>query len=215
MKKIIFTLAIFLGFGLSSVEAKGNGANNSESNVRTIKSPRFARPLIEKWIEEYAKTEPGVTFQIVKGSANQEDIDLNVVSDNNDNINTNGINQIIYFGETAVLPITARSSEAARLLEGKHLNAKKLKQLFFLNYHPLLCLLQRSLHLGLFYLLREFSRLLRVLEVVCVELSLTCEFLLCRLELLHMLGDLAEIIKPERSAACLAELYRIIEYLDL
>lgn len=31
------------------------------------------------------------------------------------------------------LPITARSSEAARLLEGKHLNAKKLKQLFFLN----------------------------------------------------------------------------------
>jgi hypothetical protein len=32
-----------------------------------------------------------------------------------------------------VLPITARSSEAARLLEGKHLNAKKLKQLFFLG----------------------------------------------------------------------------------
>jgi hypothetical protein len=32
-----------------------------------------------------------------------------------------------------VLPITARSSEAARLLEGKHLNSKKLKQLFFLN----------------------------------------------------------------------------------
>jgi hypothetical protein len=32
-----------------------------------------------------------------------------------------------------VLPITARSSEAARLLEGKHLNAKKLKQLFFLD----------------------------------------------------------------------------------
>ena len=133
MKKIIFTLAIFLGFGLSSVEAKGNGANNSENNVRTIKSPRFARPLIEKWIEEYAKTEPGVTFQIVKGSASPEDIDLNVVSNNNDNINTNGINQVIYFGETAVLPITARSSEAARLLEGKHLNAKKLKQLFFLN----------------------------------------------------------------------------------
>lgn len=131
MKKIIFTLAIFLGFGLNSVEAKGNGANNSESNVRTIKSPRFARPLIEKWIEEYSKTEPGVTFQIAKGSVNQEDIDLNIVSDNN--ASANGLNQIVYFGETAVLPITARSSEAARLLEGKRLNAKKLKQLFFLN----------------------------------------------------------------------------------
>ena len=131
MKKIIFTLAIFLGLGLNNTWAKGNGAQNSENNVRTIKSPRFARPLIEKWIEEYSKTEPGVTFQIAKGSVNQEDIDLNIVSDNN--ASANGLNQIVYFGETAVLPITARSSEAARLLEGKRLNAKKLKQLFFLN----------------------------------------------------------------------------------
>lgn len=134
MKKIIFTLAIFLGLGLNNTWARGNGANNSENNVRTIKSPRFARPLIEKWIEEYAKTEPGVTFQIVKGSANQEDIDLNIVSDNQANTQyPTPTTQIVYFGETAVLPITARSSEAARLLEGKRLNAKKLKQLFFLN----------------------------------------------------------------------------------
>ena len=133
MKKIIFTLAIFLGFGLNASFAKGNGANNSENNVRTIKSPRFARPLIEKWIEEYSKIDPGLTFQIVKGSANQNDIDLSIVSDNQANTNINSINQIVYFGETAVLPITARSSEAARLLEGKRLNAKKLKQLFFLN----------------------------------------------------------------------------------
>ena len=131
MKKIIFTLAIFLGLGLNNTWAKGNGAQNSENNVRTIKSPRFARPLIEKWIEEYSKTESGVTFQIAKGSVNQEDIDLNIVSDNN--ASANGLNQIVYFGETAVLPITARSSEAARLLEGKRLNVKKLKQLFFLN----------------------------------------------------------------------------------
>lgn len=133
MKKIIFTLAIFLGFGLNASFAKGNGTNNSENNVRTIKSPRFARPLIEKWIEEYSKIEPGLTFQIVKGSANQNDIDLSIVSDNQANTNINSINQIVYFGETAVLPITARSSEAARILEGKRLNAKKLKQLFFLN----------------------------------------------------------------------------------
>ena len=32
-----------------------------------------------------------------------------------------------------MLPITASGSEAARVLEGKHLNSKKLKQLFFLN----------------------------------------------------------------------------------
>ena len=121
-----------LSLGLSNAWAEGNGVNNTNSGVRTIKSPRFARPLVEKWIEEYAKTEPGVVFQIVKGSGNQENIDLNIVSDNQNN-STQDFSQIVYFGETAVLPITARSSEAARLLEGKHLNTKKLKQLFFLN----------------------------------------------------------------------------------
>ena len=134
MKKIVFTIALVLSLGLGSAWAEGNSNSTNETNssVRTIKSPRFARPLVEKWIEEYAKTEPGVTFQLVKGSGNQDNIDLLVSFDNQD-ADTKDFSHIIYFGETAVLPITARSSEAARLLEGKHLNAKKLKQLFFLN----------------------------------------------------------------------------------
>ena len=143
MKRIAFTIALVLSLGLGSASAEENSVNGTNSSVRNIKSPRFARPLVEKWIEEYAKTEPGVEFQIVKGSAKQdrstsgrsqgENIDLNVtISDNQDN-NEKLFSHIIYFGETAVLPVTARSSEAARLLEGKHLNAKKLKQLFFLN----------------------------------------------------------------------------------
>ena len=134
MKKIVFTIALVLSLGLGSAWAEGNNNSTNETNssVRTIKSPRFVRPLVEKWIEEYAKTEPGVTFQLVKGSGNQDNIDLLVSFDNQD-ADTKDFSHIIYFGETAVLPITARSSEAARLLEGKHLNAKKLKQLFFLN----------------------------------------------------------------------------------
>ena len=133
MKRIAFTIALVLSLGLGSASAEENSVNGTNSSVRTIKSPRFARALVEKWIEEYAKTEPGVEFQIVKGSGNQDNIDLNVtISDNRDN-NEKLFGHIIYFGETAVLPVTARSSEAARLLEGKHLNAKKLKQLFFLN----------------------------------------------------------------------------------
>ena len=133
MKKIVFLTAVILSLGLNNVwaESKGTeaaGAVDAPSkSIRTIKSPRFAHPLVEKWIEEYAKTEPGIEFQIVKGSAGQNNIDLTVtVSDKKEDA-------VIYIGKTAVLPITARSSEAARLLEGKHLNAKKLKQLFFLN----------------------------------------------------------------------------------
>lgn len=102
------------------------------SNVHYVKAPRFARPLVEKWITEYAKTQPGVEFQIAKGNQNQDNIDLNVVFNSNDSIEENN-NNIIYFGEFAVLPITANGSEAAKVLEGKHLNSKKLKQLYFLN----------------------------------------------------------------------------------
>ena len=126
MKKVVLVLAAFLTLGLGNVLAEDNNSNS----VRTIKRPRFARPLVEKWIEEYAKTEPGVTFQIAKG---QGESDLSVAIADQQEKNTELISHWIYIGETAVLPITARSSEAARLLEGKHLNAKKLKQLFFLD----------------------------------------------------------------------------------
>jgi hypothetical protein len=132
MKRIAFTIALVLSLGLvNNAWAEENSTNNS--SVRTIKTPRFARPLVEKWIEEYAKTQPGVDFQIAKGQKGQDDIDLSVVLENKESDKDRNFSQIVYFGETAVLPITARSSEAARLLEGKHLNAKKLKQLFFLN----------------------------------------------------------------------------------
>ncbi len=132
MKRIAFTIALILSLGLNNAWGEGNGTN---SGVRYVKAPRFVRPLVEKWISEYAKTQPGVEFQIAKGQKGQDDIDLSVVLENKESDrNTKDFSHtIVYFGETAVLPITARSSEAARLLEGKHLNAKKLKQLFFLN----------------------------------------------------------------------------------
>ncbi|MBQ9260641.1 MAG: hypothetical protein IJ185_00865, partial [Prevotella sp.] len=66
------------------------------------------------------------------GNQNQGNIDLNVVYDNHDT-KPEDFSHIIYFGEFAVLPITASGSEAAKVLEGKHLNSKKLKQLYFLN----------------------------------------------------------------------------------
>ena len=128
MKKIALAIALILSLNVSNVWGIGNSTN---SGTRTIKAPRFARPLVEKWISEYAKVEPGIQFIIAKGS--QQDIDLNVVFDNQEANTKDFSHHIVYFGETAVLPIAARSSEAARLLEGKHLNSKKLKQLFFLN----------------------------------------------------------------------------------
>ena len=130
MKKLALTIAVLLSINVGNIWAEQNSTN--ASSVRYVKSPRFARPLVEKWITEYAKTQPGVEFQIAKGNQNQGNIDLNVVFDNQDT-KPQDFSHIVYFGEFAVLPITASGSEAAKVLEGKHLNSKKLKQLYFLN----------------------------------------------------------------------------------
>ena len=130
MKRLALTITVLLSINVSNIWAEGNSTN--ASSVRYVKAPRFARPLVEKWITEYAKTQPGVEFQIAKGNQNQGNIDLNVVFDNQDT-KPQDFSHIVYFGEFAVLPITASGSEAAKVLEGKHLNSKKLKQLYFLN----------------------------------------------------------------------------------
>ena len=130
MKRIALTIAVLLSINISNIWAEQNSTNTS--SVRYVKAPRFARPLVEKWITEYAKTQPGVEFQIAKSNQNQDNIDLNIVFDNQDT-KPQDFSHIVYFGEFAVLPITASGSEAAKVLEGKHLNSKKLKQLYFLN----------------------------------------------------------------------------------
>lgn len=140
MKRIVLAITVLLSINISNIWAEtprvgeqGTEVQNSTnaSSVRYVKVPRFARPLVERWITEYAKTQPGVEFQIAKG--NQNNIDLNVVFDNQDSKVEDFSHTIIYFGEFAILPITASGSEAAKVLEGKHLNSKKLKQLYFLN----------------------------------------------------------------------------------
>ena len=76
MKRIALTIAVLLSINISTIWAEGAlvGESSPESNatntssVRYVKAPRFARPLVEKWITEYAKTQPGVEFQIAKGA---------------------------------------------------------------------------------------------------------------------------------------------------
>ena len=130
MKKIALAIAVLFSINISSIWAEETSTN--ASSVRYVKAPRFARPLVEKWITEYAKTQSDVAFQIAKGNQSQDNIALNIVFDNQDT-KTEDFSHVIYFGEFAVLPITASGSEAAKVLEGKHLNSKKLKQLYFLN----------------------------------------------------------------------------------
>ena len=82
MKKRALAIAVLLSINISAIWAENNSTNTS--SVRYVKAPRFARPLVERWITEYAKTQPDVEFQIAKGNQNQGNIDLNVVFDHKD-----------------------------------------------------------------------------------------------------------------------------------
>ena len=130
MKKIVSALALLLSFSSATISAQE--ISTEETNVKYVKSPGFARPLVEKWITEYGKREKGVEFRIAKGNDRKKDIDLNIVFGNQDN-NAESKSLTVYFGEFAVLPVTAAGGEAAKIFAGKHLNHKRLKQLFFIN----------------------------------------------------------------------------------
>ena len=131
MKRTALAILVLLSINLSAIWAEEPSAN--VGGVRYVKAPRFARPLVEKWITEYAKTQSDVKFQIAQGNRNQDNIDLNVVFDNQDTKPEDFSHTVVYIGEFAVLPVTASGSEAAKVLEGKHLNSNKLKQLYFFN----------------------------------------------------------------------------------
>ena len=100
MKKLALTIAVLLSINISNIWAEQNAT--TASSVRYVKAPRFARPLVEKWITEYAKTQPGVEFQIAKGNQNQGNIDLNVVFDHQDTKTVDFSHTIVYFGERRV-----------------------------------------------------------------------------------------------------------------
>ena len=91
-----------------------------------ISSPRFARPLVERWIKEYAKVRPDVHLSVRKGCSNKHN-NMQVVT-------RRGINDgrsVMYFGEYAILPVTTHGSEACKILGNKTLSTERMRAIFF------------------------------------------------------------------------------------
>ena len=120
MKRLQLTIALMI--------ALHAGTANAQQQTVRLSVPGFARPLVEKWVQEYSKTQPGVDFLWVNGQDAQGDGALRfVVADGTPSAKT------VAVGKYAVLPVINKNSEAEQLLAGKSLNAKRLKSLFFLK----------------------------------------------------------------------------------
>ena len=118
MKKLVFTIALILGLQVSLTAV----AQNEKVTLRVQNS---VRPLVEKWVSEYQKTNNDLVFQIVAGKAQDNENSISFVTEQADDA--------VFFARYAVLPVVNKSSEAEQLLGSKRLNAKKLKSLFFVK----------------------------------------------------------------------------------
>ncbi len=118
MRKSVFTIALLLGLQVSLTA----GAQNEQVTLRVQNA---VRPLVEKWVAEYTKTNHNTAFQIVSGKATNTEHQISFVTEQDA--------EAVFFARYAVLPVVTKSSEAAQLLGSKRLNAKKLKSLFFVK----------------------------------------------------------------------------------
>lgn len=122
--RIKFILVMCITVCALSVYAQGSNANSE--NTYYINSPRFARPLVECWIREYAKVRPEVNLRVQKGCDKQHN-DMQVVIRRS----VAEGRSVIYFGEYTILPVTTQGSDAAYLLNGKAINAERMRTIFF------------------------------------------------------------------------------------
>ena len=100
-----------------------------KAQTHAISSPRFARPLVAKWIEEYAKVEPNVHFRLLNGCGCTEESELYVLPYGKEAAETG--DNVIYFATYAILPFTAADSEAAQILGGRKFSSRRLRSIFF------------------------------------------------------------------------------------
>ena len=116
-KQIVFTVALLVGLLF------GQTINAQQTNTVTLRVPNFARPLVEKWVTEYQKTNNEVDFQFVSGKAQDNENSITLTTDA----------EAVHVARFAVLPVTAKGSKAEELTASRRLNATKLKNLFFLD----------------------------------------------------------------------------------
>lgn len=130
----ILTLALSVaGFSSASADTPTHtNDNNQTSTTVYIDAPRFVRPLLERWISEYKKVRPEATFAIAKTPANREQSTVHVALSDDKAAHEAG-QKTVYFAQYAILPVTTKGSDAARVLGDDQLNTKKLKTLFFLG----------------------------------------------------------------------------------
>jgi ABC-type phosphate transport system substrate-binding protein len=130
----MYTLKIFLTTALITatliIPAKAEDGSEGEARVIYIESVKYTLPLLEKWVTEYNKTNPGV--QVKWAEKNAENIDVRIVANVDTEYENNGEGQLVtYVGRSALLPVTTKANPLYEQIARKKFGKKELKKLFF------------------------------------------------------------------------------------
>jgi phosphate transport system substrate-binding protein len=130
MKKLsvisLLLIASTVALGQSQIPQPGK-----DPKILVVTGARFSYKLVEKWIDEYTKLNPGVQIVVEsRGSSDPQKYDiLAEVYDQPADIKEK--REYIYVGRYAVLPVATATSQFARYYSNEGLTKQLITQIFF------------------------------------------------------------------------------------
>ncbi|MDR1341651.1 MAG: hypothetical protein LBK18_00165 [Prevotellaceae bacterium] len=103
-------------------------ASAQAQDVIYVDNPKFVAPLVERWIDEYAKSNPHVQVKRAESSAKA---DLRFTATASDAHEGADGEAVAYVARYALLPVTTKANPLVGTLGKSRLDKKKLRKLFF------------------------------------------------------------------------------------
>jgi phosphate transport system substrate-binding protein len=115
----------------TAVTTLAESTNKKQDKIVIVTGTRFAYPLVQKWIDDYNKTNPSAQIIIeARGSADPSTYDILIEAyDQDEEVKKN--REYVHIARYAILPIANSNSAFAKHFSDKGLNQDLINQLFF------------------------------------------------------------------------------------
>jgi phosphate transport system substrate-binding protein len=115
----------------TAVQGLAESSTKRQDKIVIVTGTRFAYPLIQKWIDDYNKTNPNAQIIVeARGSADPSTYDILIEAyDQDEEVKKN--REYVHIARYAILPIANASSAFAKHFSDKGLNQDLINQLFF------------------------------------------------------------------------------------
>ncbi|MBY0427221.1 MAG: hypothetical protein K2Q22_16420 [Cytophagales bacterium] len=133
MKKTIILIALSLSYSFLAL------SQGTSSDKIILTGSRFTYPLLEKWIEEYKKTNPTAQIRIIaRGSSNADSANLIINAHELAPEEIRPGYSVVNLSRYVLVPVANSKNKAIAPYLDKGLKVKEFKKLFFDKFDPFL-----------------------------------------------------------------------------